>query len=199
MNSERARGIFDFVVEVLLVVVFTLPGWGFLLAAGGHPTVVELSNPGYLLICLVTIAGAATSFCWLLRKSRSGSVDTYWIDKRRQRPMGWFWHVIGLSLSIALVAGVLGRLWIDVLIRTMPAETAVVRGSVAGFMRASSVSPYCRYFVEVSPGFGGSMKLCEERGLIARVIPAPAARLSVGDAVNIQLKKTALGTTAEIN
>lgn len=185
-------------IGLLLIAAATLPASGVLLAFGGHPTVVDLSIWGRLLLWLVIVAASVAPFCWLLQTSTSGSVDSYWVYKRQLRPIEWLCRAIGLSLFVALVAALLSLAWIHVLIRALPSHSRVVQGKVVGFMRTSP-TPFCRFFVDVSLGSGEPMHLCEERGFFSPDIEPSATRLDVSDVVRIQLEETFLGTTAEID
>jgi len=197
VDRESVR---DYSFVALLIVACSLPGLGFLLSMGGHPTVVEYSRLGIGLIGATTFVSAVAIFAWLLWSSRSDSIDVYWPTKRKQAPLAWLRHILGLTLCLTAIAGLFAWRWVDVLVRAMPSQTTVARGTVTGFQHGSSGTAFCRYFVDVDvdAGSGRAMELCEQRGLIFTHVPAAAAHLEVGDSVTIQLSRTALGTTGEI-
>jgi hypothetical protein len=178
----------------LLLIAFSAP----LFWIGGRETIVEINPSGLFLIVSVTIVSALSAIAWLIRASRSGSVESTLVLLRKLRPAAWWLRILGIVGAITVLVALFAWMWVQVLIRLSPGVLTLANGEVVGFSRTGIENLSCQYLVDVKLSQDRKLKICAEFGLVVRTIPSELRTLEKGDAVRIGIRATALGKTAAI-
>ncbi len=151
---------------------------------------------------LVAIAGVAVGigalvFCSL--KSVPGSSLERLTYLRQTQHKRWLREIFLASAVLGLISAVMGYAFMGHLVRALPAQKySSFRARVIERSLDDSDPFHCKDGLEVQTEDAARYSLCLERGTWWTSVPEHLKRLKAGDFVIVNVRRTALGSAADI-
>lgn len=182
----------------LILIVASGVGISPLFAIGAHETVLELTTIGRGIIVISALCAGLFTATWVVRSSRSGSVDGNLVWLRKTRTNEWLARVVLMSAGAGAVAGLMIWMWVTILIRHMSGGLIIEQGTIVRIVRTGGDNLFCQTFYEVHLRPNLLEWICVERGVVFRRVPPELSNVKVGDPIAVIRRHTALGTSASL-
>jgi hypothetical protein len=161
--------------------------------------VVDLTVPGKAVVVITGFAAGIASIFLLAALSQSGSVFQEWTYMRQTRHKKWLSHLIMTAALIGVVASIFARGLMGHVVRWLPVqEYTTLQVRVLERSRQDGGLFECKEEVTVLSEDANRHTLCLESGSWWASVPGRLRDVKAGDAVVVRLRRTVLGSGAEI-
>jgi hypothetical protein len=195
IDSRRGSKWFRGALAVLAgIAVFT-----GLIAAYRRVPATELTIYGTALVTGTGIAAGIFTLLFLSFKSVSGSNLEHLTYLRQTHHKRWLRLILLASVFFGAGAALFGHACIGQLMELLPAQQYTsVRARVIERSRNERDAFSCQHELEVEAEDATRLSLCLDRGVVWASIPDHLKRVAPGDWVIVHLRRTVLGSSAEI-
>lgn len=176
----------------------------FLLAAAllflNHRLVViELTSWSWVLVSLMGVVGGVAGLLLIERQSRSGASNQKMTYLRQVKYRRWLAILLSGAVVLGLLTATLAWALLGQLVRLLPTrDYSIVRAEVLDRFTDDPDLFNCRESLDVRTEAGAEIRLCLERGAFWSKVPGELVDVQTGDRVVVYLRRTALGSAAEV-